>query len=156
MVKYKKVSNFANMNLILSSIDEKKKENIPDSLILQEISNEFNIPTQKAIEYLKEWKFKYGISTTKSQINFNNGVSLQFFNNKFFINGIKNIQQLVSITKFSKMFIYTFMFLDEFKKISDFKDQIIDKKFKKPNNNNDLNKELYENYSDDDLIMMNI
>lgn len=150
MVKYKKVSNFANMNLILSSIDEKKKENIPDSLILQEISNEFNIPIQKSIEYLKEWKFKYGISTTKSQINFNNGVSLQFFNNKFFINGIKNIQQLVSITKFSKMFIYTFMFLDEFKKISDFKDQIIDKKFKKPNNNNDLNKELYENYSNDD------
>ena len=37
---------------------------------------------------------------------------------------------MVSITKFSKMFIYTFMYLDEFKKISDFKDQIIDKKFK--------------------------
>ena len=148
LLKYKKVSNFANMSVILSSIDEKKKENIPDSIILQEISNEFNIPTQKAIEYLKEWKFKYGISTTKSQINFNNGISLQFFNNKFFINGIKDVQQLVSITKFSKMFIYTFMYLDEFKKIPDFKDQIIDKKFKIPEND-ELNKELYENYSDD-------
>ena len=150
MLKYKKVSNFANMNLILSSIDEKKKENIPDSVVLQEISMEYNIPTQKAVEYLKEWKYKYGISTTKSQISYNNGVSLQFFNNKFFINGIKNVQQLVDITKFSKMFIYTYMFLDEFKKIADFKDQIIDKKFKKVNEEN-LDKELYDDMSDDDL-----
>ena len=74
-------------------------------------------------------------------INFNNGVSLQFFSNKFFINGIKDIQQLVSITKFSKMFIYTYMYLDEFKKIPDFKDQIIDKKFKIPEYD-ELNKEL--------------
>ena len=104
-LKYIKVSKYADMGEILSFIDDKKEEGMSDDLVIKVVSDEIGTTMDKANEYLKEWKKKYGFTKKKGDINFNSGISVDISNKKFSISGLKDLQQLNSIYKFTTTFI---------------------------------------------------
>ena len=132
-LKYIKVSKYADMGEILSFIDDKKEEGMSDDLVIKVVSDEIGTTMDKANEYLKEWKKKYGFTKKKGDINFNSGISVDISNKKFSISGLKDLQQLNSIYKFTTTFIDIFKNLNSYMEDKKFVQILIDKKINNSN-----------------------
>lgn len=122
-LKYKRVSNYVNMSDIMYFIDEKKKEGMDDIEILKEISESCDKTDKESDKLLKKWKIEYGLVKKKENEKYNTGASLDIYEKKFAISGIKDVKLLKRIYNFCGRIIYIFLNQDKYKrgfKIEDF------------------------------------
>ena len=160
VLKYKRVSLFANMNDILYEID-KLKVIYPDDEDIRIIINILQKKYDKSIDeikrYLLEWEKKY--HSKQSSIissDFKKGILIKISKNNILIKGITKIYQISLIYNFMVCFLTLFINYDEYiKKDKDFKKIITSKNLNKDikfydekyeiNKNTKLNLNINEN-----------
>ena len=113
-VKYIKISNFENMNDIFESINELYSEKISEIDILSRIEKKFSITTEKANNYLKEWKKTIGVYVTKKNIAKNSGINI-LIDNVIKITGAKTFRELHDVYNFITKFITIYYSKDTYK-----------------------------------------
>lgn len=122
-LKYIRVSNYVNMSEIMVFIDEKKREGMSDIEILKEITETKDKTDKEADDLLKNWKIEYRLLKKKEGKNYNTGASLDIYENKFVVSGIKDPKILKRIYIFCSKIIYLFVNKDKIKigfKLADF------------------------------------
>ena len=104
-------------------IDEKKREGMSDIEILKEIAETKDKTDKEADDLLKKWKIEFGLLKKKEGKNYNTGASLDIYENKFAVSGIKDPKILKRIYIFCCKIIYLFVNKDKIKigfKLADF------------------------------------
>ena len=121
-LKFKRVSNFANMNEILKEIDVLKYADQTDSKILFILENKFKKSRDELKKYIIEWKRKYQSSKTlKTDPQFKDGIKIIITNDNIKINGITKLYQIPIIYNFFSTFLTLFLTYDSYLQNKEFK-----------------------------------
>jgi len=123
-LKFKRISNFANMNEILKEIDILKYATpvVSDSKILFILENKFKKSRDELKKYIIEWKRKYQSSKTlKTDPQFKDGIKIIITNDNIKINGITKLYQIPIIYNFFSTFLTLFLNYDDYLQNKEFK-----------------------------------
>jgi len=150
--KYKRISNFANMNDILAEIDILKQKYEKDSaIIIKILEKKYQKTVDEIKKYLIEWEKKYSSSKSlKISSEFRTGILVTISNNNILIHGITKIYHIPLLYNFFVKFLILFINYDEYAKNKNFKKFLVTKNL----NANALN---YDNsYEYNNNIIINI
>jgi hypothetical protein len=163
-LKYNRVSGFANMNEIMTSIDILKQENVKDFLIVKIIEKKYQKSAEDAKSYLLEWKKKYSsLKNMKIDPRFKKGILVTITNDNIKLDGITKVYQIPLIYNFMTTFMTLFLNYDEFIKQKNFKKMFLTNsgininyfKEKSLNKQNMNYEEEMEEYNNIDLNLKN-
>ena len=138
VLKYKRVSLFANMDDILYEID-KLKERYPNDedtrLIISILQKKYDKSVDEIKRYLLEWEKKYhSKQSSLISADFKKGILIKISKNNILIKGITKIYQISLIYNFMVCFMTLFINYDKYIKN--------DKDFKKLMSSKNLNKDI--------------
>ena len=150
--KYKRISNFANMNDILAEIDILKQKYEKDSgIIIKLLEKKYQKTTDEIKKYLIEWEKKYSSSKSlKISSEFRTGILVTISNNNILIHGITKIYHIPLLYNFFVKFLILFINYEEYSKNKNFRKFFVTK-------NLDVNTLNYDNsYEYNNNIIINI
>ena len=137
-LRYKKISGFIPMSMIIKDIDILKSKEESDFSIIQIISKKYSKTQEDVQNYMIEWKNKYSsYMTRKIESEYKIGVEIEITNSSVKLNQITNFYQINMIYNFVKNFLLMFL-----------------KEKKNKNINNIFNKNLNKNIlNNDDFVI---
>ena len=103
--KFIRISNFENMGEVFETIQILYKEKISEVDIITKLEKQFNINTNVATNYLKEWKKKIGIYETKKIMAKQSGVNIIIEGNNVKLGNVKNFKEINDTYHFITKFI---------------------------------------------------
>ena len=119
--KYKKISNYINLDKVFKFITKQKKDGVEENLIIRELQMRYDIDIIFSKDLMNQWA-KYGFMQ-----NFNSiGVNCTIYSKKIKIDGIMNIEQLSQIYRFFYMFMNIYDKYSTYKSNSYFKKYILE------------------------------
>ena len=132
-LKYNRVSGFANMNQIMTTIDILKQKDTSDVIIIRTIEKLYQKSMEEAKAYLLEWKKKFSsLKGSKIDPKFKSGILVTITKNTIKLDGITKIYQVPLVYKFFTTFMTLFFMKDELDKT--------DKEFRKYFSAKNINK----------------
>ena len=127
-LKYNRVSGFANMNQVMTTIDILVQNKEADIFIIKAIEKIYQISFEEAKKYLIEYKKKYQISSSsKIDPKFKRGILVTITKNNIKLDGITKIYQVPLIYKFFVSFLTLFFNQQKYKENKNFKTYFLDK-----------------------------
>jgi hypothetical protein len=147
-LKYNRVSGFANMNQVMTTIDILKQKNEIDIFVIKAIEKIYQISFEESKKYLVEYKKKYQVSSSsKIDPKFKRGILVTITKNNIKLDGITKIYQVPLIYKFFVSFLTLFFNEQKYKENKDFKTYFLNKNiYNYDIKNNNYNKPI-ENIS---------
>lgn len=150
--KYKRISNFANMNDILLEIDILKQQYNKDTLyILKHLEKKFKKSADELKVYLLEWEKKYSMKSSKIDSELKQGITVTINDKNILFNGVRKLYHIPLLYRFFITFLSLFNNFDEFMKNKEFK-----KYFGNKNLNFDAELNYYNNYEYDTTEINNL
>lgn len=125
VVKYTKISNFENMDEIFEAINELFAEKIGELDIINRIEKKFSITSETAGNYLKEWKKKIGVFSTKKNMAKNSGINI-VIDDTIKITGAKKFRELFDVYNFITKFLTIYFSRNTYKHDKRYKELIKD------------------------------
>lgn len=123
-LKYNRVSGFANMNQIMTTIDILKQKNEPDIIVIRTIEKLYQKSMEEAKAYLLEWKKKFSaLTSSKIDPKFKLGILVTITKSTIKLYGITKIYQIPMVYKFFTTFMTLYFMQNDLQKS--------DKNFKK-------------------------
>lgn len=127
-LKYKKVSDFQDMNEIFTRINELKEDGEPDLSIVERIEIEFNKSNIEAQKLLIQWKKIYGTIGLGDETLKSSGIYIRILKNKITMMEAKSLTQLNYINKFILGILEIYRNLPKYQKDKEFRKFILDEK----------------------------
>jgi len=125
--KYKKVSDFQDMNQIFERINELKADDEPEMSIIERIEIEFNKSNLDAQKLLMQWKKIYGTVYGEDVLK-STGIYIRILNDKIWIMESKSLTQLNFINQFVLALILMYQNLNVYSKNKEFRKYILGEK----------------------------
>ena len=103
--KFIRISNFENMSEVFETIQILYNEKFSEIDIITKLEKLFNLNTNTATNYLKEWKKKIGIYETKKIMAKQSGVNIIIDGNNIKLSNIKHFKEINDAYQFITKFI---------------------------------------------------
>jgi len=124
--KYKKVSDFQDMNEIFARINELKDAGDPELSIIERIEIEFNKTYLESQQLFSQWKKLYGTSTLGDEGLKSTGIYIRILKNKITIMEARSLLQLNYINKFILTLLEIYHNYSSYKSDKQFRKYILD------------------------------
>jgi hypothetical protein len=148
-LKYNRVSGFANMNQIMTTIDILKQNNESDIFIIKAIEKIYQKSFEESKGFLIEYKKKFLVSTSsKIDPKFKRGILVTITKNNIKLDGITKIYQVPLIYKFFVSFLTLFFNQEKYKQENkNFKTYFLNRDLYNYNKSLNINNKVPENIS---------